>query len=278
MSTAPLSYLKVEGIGNDFLLVDRLDGDEAALRAELEGLAARAPSLCDRKHGIGADGLLVVTQAEGEAVARMIVINHDGSRPEMCGNGLRCVAHWLAERLELREAFEVETDAGALRCELLSTTGDGRAEVGVDMGPAKIGEREHPAAAGERSFLSVSMGNPHAIAFVDDEDPEALARELGPSIETDPAYPQRTNVEFARIDADGGITLWVWERGCGITLACGTGACATAAAAVREGRLPAEQWIPLRLPGGELQIWVPRDPSASVRMRGPSLHLAAGEA
>ena len=275
-----LSYLKVEGIGNDFLLVDRLSLGPDELGEELGQLAQRAPALCDRDSGIGADGILVVTAGTDGAPARMIVINHDGSRPEMCGNGLRCVAHYVADRLELGErAFDVLTDAGALRCAVLERQDDAHADVSVDMGPARFGETKTPPAAEGRRFVDVSMGNPHTIAFVGpDEDPEQLARGLGPAIEVDPLYPDRTNVEFARVNDDGSLTLWVWERGCGITLACGTGACATAAAAVAAGHLEAETWIPVHLPGGTLRIRVPAEPGAGVQMQGPSAHGPHGEA
>src|SRR5690606_26226304 len=102
-------------------------------------------------------------------------------------------------------------------------------------------------------------------------------RSLGPTLEVDPLYPERTNVEFARVNPDGSLTLWVWERGCGITLACGTGACATAAAAVAAGHLEAETWIPVHLPGGTLQIRVPADGGHGVQMQGPSAHGPRGE-
>jgi diaminopimelate epimerase len=272
---ATLQYLAVEGIGNDFLLVDRLDGlDEL----ELERLGDAAPRLCDRATGVGADGLLIVGPARTHgAAAEMLVINHDGSRPEMCGNGLRCVAHFVSNRNESDAPILIDTGAGALRCEVLEGLGDERAQVAVDMGPARRLGLTTPESGDGRSFAGVSMGNPHAIAFVDaGESPESLASSLGPSIEVDPAYPNRTNVEFARVESDHSITLWVWERGCGITLACGTGACATAAAAVDAGLIAPDTWIPVRLPGGELAIRVPSDPGASVQMRGASHHVGRG--
>jgi diaminopimelate epimerase len=115
------------------------------------------------------------------------------------------------------------------------------------------------------------MGNPHAVAFVGPhEDAEALARRIGPGVERAPEFPEGTNVELARVQPDGSVVLWVWERGCGITQACGTGACATAVAAARRGLLPTDEPITVHLPGGPLEIRVPADPMAGVRMRGPA--------
>ncbi len=269
MSEARHDFLKVEGIGNDFLLFDRLGHKEAELADELRRFAAAAPKWCDREQGIGADGLLIICDADDDqALARQIVINHDGSRPEMCGNGLRTVAHYVAQQRQ-RESFLVETDAGLLQCALLSASSVPEAQVSVDMGPPRALGSTSPAAGEGRGFVGVSMGNPHAIHFVaEGEDPEALARGLGPALEVDKAYPERSNIEFARLEGDGSITLWVWERGCGITQACGTGACATAVAAVWEGHRKAGEWIAISLPGGDLAIRVPTDSKQGIEMRG----------
>ncbi len=258
-----LTFRKVEGLGNDFLLIDRTDGTPQAVLDEIPMLQAAAPALCDRRTGVGGDGLLIVGPAEGDTAGSMIVINFDGSRPEMCGNGLRCVAQHLATRSG-KTSLVVQTDAGPKACVV---SGQGRSvEVGVDMGPGvDLGPK--PVATG-RTFQGVSMGNPHAIAFVDD-DPERHARGEGPAAETDATFPDRTNVEFAQL-RDDAITLWVWERGCGITQACGTGACATACAAVWSGRREAGTPLAVDLPGGRLWITVPEDPTAGVYMRGPA--------
>lgn len=269
LSTSPLSFLKVEGLGNDFLLIDLLDAPLDASR--LADLQTRAPALCDRRTGVGADGLLLVTPpTTADAVATMLVINHDGSRPEMCGNGLRCVARYLGEHHRLPAApFTVDTDAGPRHCQV---HGD---RVEVDMGPAEaLGPRD---VAGRR-FAAFSLGNPHAVAFVTDEDPELLARTLGPIVERDPQFPARTNVEFARREPDGSLTLWVWERGCGITAACGTGACATLAAAVAAGLAPADQPVRVQLPGGPLTIRLATDaPTPRVWMTGPARFVFRGQ-
>ncbi len=294
-----LPFVKVEGLSNDFVLFD--------LRAQPRGirdaatpadrlvaqLSERAVEICDRRLGVGGDGILLLTDSD-EADARMIVVNADGSRPEMCGNGLRCAAQALCPQ---GGSIVVETDAGLLRCEVtrleageskrtggpqdadtsIASTLAPRAEVLVSMGAAVDRGIATTVAAPGRPFHNVSMGNPHAIHFVDaTESPEALARSLGPAIERAPEYPARTNVEFAHVEDPEHITLWVWERGCGITAACGTGACATAAAAVAQSLAAPDRPIAVRLPGGTLAITVPGIPGAPVMMRGPARQVFAG--
>ncbi len=271
-----LSFHKVEGLGNDFILVDRLVESTAAIESSLSWFAREAPRLCDRRTGIGADGLLLVgPSSDPGAQAKMIVINHDGSRPEMCGNGIRCAALFVGHRLGMR-ALGIESDAGQKRCRVLSSEHAGtRGHVAVDMGAAKnLGEVE--AAATTRRFHAISLGNPHAVTFVGkDDDPEQLARSLGPAIEIDAVFPGGTNVEFVRCEDDGSLTVWVWERGVGITRACGTGACASAVAAVRCGAIePGETHV--RLPGGTLDILVPGDPSLGIEMCGPARVVFSG--
>jgi diaminopimelate epimerase len=268
-----VAFLKVEGLGNDFILLERMSAEPEQLAAEIAWARGVAPALCDRRKGIGADGILLVGPGRGEAVASMTVVNFDGSRPEMCGNGLRCVAAFVAERLGTR-SLVIDTDAGPKVADV--QTIDGEVEVRIDMGPGRLLGDRRPEAAEGRSFVGVSMGNPHAVCFVD-EQPEALARRLGPAIELDGVYaPDKTNVEFARVDADGFIELWVWERGVGITQACGTGACATVVAAVRAGLVPSAAPIEVRLPGGRLTITVPNDPERGVIMCGPCRQVFTG--
>lgn len=268
---AAVAFSKVEGLGNDFVLLDCTGLSEEQLAAEIAWARTHASAVCDRRKGIGADGILLVGPARGDARASMTVVNFDGSRPEMCGNGLRCVAAFVAPR---GGTLVLDTDAGAKPASV--ELGDREVEVTIDMGPGRqLGERR-PASAEGRSFIGVSMGNPHAVCFVD-EDPEPLARRLGPAIELDEVYaPDKTNVELARVGHDGSIELWVWERGVGITQACGTGACATAVAAVRAGLLPSATPIEVRLPGGRLTITVPSDPAAGVIMRGPCRQVFSG--
>lgn len=272
---AAVAFSKVEGLGNDFILLDRMDLDGDRLRVEIEWAQGHARALCDRRRGIGADGILVVGAGRGEALASMTVVNFDGSRPEMCGNGLRCVASFVAERLGV-ERVSIDTDAGCKACEV-SSSGDGVREVRIDMGPASLLGDRTPASGRGRRFAGVSIGNPHAIDFVAaDEDPELLARSLGPAIELDPAYaPSKTNVEFAQA-IHGAIVLWVWERGVGITEACGTGACATVVAAAHAGLVAFDAAIEVRLPGGHLWITAPRDGDRGVIMRGPCRQVFSG--
>jgi diaminopimelate epimerase len=269
-----LSFLKVEGLGNDFLLLD----ERTSPGRDVATLADLAVRVCDRRRGVGGDGVLWVgpPRVAGHD-ATMVVANHDGSRPEMCGNGLRAVALVVAAELG-RTEVTIDTDAGPRTCRV-----DARGEVGpglegeveVDMGP---GHDLGPAtvAAFGRPMTRVSVGNPHAIVFTEAaEDPETLARSLGPLIERDAAFPEGTNVEFCAVEADQ-LRLWVWERGCGITDACGTGACATAYAAARAGHIRRGAPTTVRLPGGLLEITVPLDDRAGIRMRGPARVVFAG--
>lgn len=262
-------FHKVQGLGNDFLLIEGEHDDLARLQRD-------APQLCDRRRGIGGDGILLVGAGSSpKADATMWVVNHDGSRPEMCGNGLRCVALWVAAKRG-RARVLVDTDAGPKACRVaggpLGPAMVGlSAEVEVDMGPTTHGPHQSPAGGEGRSFASVGIGNPHAITFVSKtDDAEALARKLGPAIAVDVIYPQGTNVEFATVTTDGSIVLWVWERGCGITDACGTGACATVAAAVAADLVGSGVPVPVALPGGVLTVTVPNEQGRGILMRGPA--------
>jgi len=284
-----LPFAKVQGLGNDFLVVDLRPGQPGALvrPSPLEPAVARA--LCDRHFGIGADGVLAILPGR-EGDARMRVINADGSEAEMCGNGIRCVAKLLWEKdADLRRpVLRIDTGAGLLSCTVDADDGRVRS-VMVEMGQPRLTRAEIPMAGppaergvrvplriGDRglSLTAVSMGNPHAVIFVDDDraDLRALAEEYGPEIEIDPLFPRRTNVEFARV-RKGAIELVVWERGCGITLACGTGACATVVAGCLEGRVQAGAETAVHLLGGTLLITALASENhgfSGVQMRGPA--------
>ncbi|XXF80322.1 diaminopimelate epimerase [Myxococcaceae bacterium GXIMD 01537] len=267
---------KYHGLGNDFVVLDRRrtgqDIDDATSRW-----------LCDRRLGIGADGVLsLLPSARG--VARMVVHNADGSIAEMCGNGLRCAVKYLVDQSgERPERIDVETGAGVLAC--FPGYGDaGVSEVDISMGPARLVAPNLPSGATGQPFLdapvpghpglrghAVSMGNPHLVLL---DRPLEEAVRLGPALERHPAFPDRTNVEFTRVDPDG-LTVVVWERGCGLTQACGTGACAAATAAVLARRLPADAWLRVTLPGGDLSIRVPSDLS-DIRLRGPVAFVFEG--
>ena len=290
-----LPFTKVEGLGNDFVVVDlRAGAGATAARSIQDPAVVRA--VCDRHFGVGADGVLAILPGvSGDA--RMRVLNADGSEAEMCGNGLRCVAKVLYESDSTlrRPLLRIDTGAGPLDCAIDAEGGLVRS-VAVDMGRPRLARGEIPMSPGGEAYAvretisargrafemtAVSMGNPHAIIFVDDPTTNlrALAEEYGPALEVDPMFPRRTNVELARIrqvDGNTQIDLVVWERGCGITLACGTGACATVAAACVEERLRPGVEIPVHLPGGTLHITVAAD-LGGVRMRGPAVSVFRGE-
>jgi diaminopimelate epimerase len=261
MSPGPVRFEKWEGLGNDFIVVESL-----AMTSEL------ARRLCDRRFGIGADGVLVVARTR----PRMQVWNADGSRPEMCGNGLRCVAGYLSAHGASGRALSIETDAGEKRCEV-AREGE-RYEVLVEMGRARLGAPLVVSAHGaEHRFTSVDVGNPHAVTFELYQE-ETIDR-VAPVVATAPAGG--VNVEFCRPRApEAGeaarIDVTVWERGVGRTLACGTGACAVAAAACEQGLTPFGAPIRVVLPGGALRITV-ADGSLELLMQGPARHVFSGE-
>jgi diaminopimelate epimerase len=259
----PLRFRKMHGLGNDFVIID-------AREAPVEMDEDRARALADRRTGIGCDQLILLEPSD-QADVRMRIWNADGGEVEACGNAARCVA--LLEGAET----SIETKSGVIRA---SANGSSAT---IDMGLPRFGWEEIPLAYGmdtaampvgweelEKPF-AVNVGNPHIVFFVDDPDAVDLAR-LGPLIESDPLFPERVNVNVAAPEGDA-IRLRVWERGAGLTLACGTGACATAVAAVRRGL--AKSPVEVRLPGGALTIeWAP---GGTIRMSGPATHVFTGE-
>jgi diaminopimelate epimerase len=257
-----VAFKKYEGLGNDFIVMD-------VPRAALPPGAVER--LCDRHFGVGADGVLLVVAPEStEAAAKMIVVNADGSTPEMCGNGLRCVAMHVATRLGHSDIdLVIETDAGPLRCAVAA------GEVEVQMGKVtELGPVEVRLDAGAHRFTRISTGNPHAITF-EPYDRNQI-EQVGPRVAVAPVFPRGTNVEFARLRDDGSIDLIVWERGVGLTLACGTGACATVGAACLAGLRPFGTPVTVHLPGGDLRITVDRE-SREVTMRGSAKLVFQGE-
>ena len=274
-----LRFFKYEGLGNDFLVIS--EEDARALEPEA------AVRLCDRHFGVGADGVLIVgAGAEGPS---MRVINADGSTPEMCGNGLRCVALYLLEQGLVQErSFVVQTDAGPHAVQL-DPTGPGTALVKVQMRPASLSAGEVlRGESGEwigRTFscdnrdlamTTVSMGNPHAVLFEPRGFTPAEMAALGPRIEKDARFLAGANVGFARLESPTKLDLTVWERGVGFTLACGTGACAAAVAAVETGQSPRGAELLVQLPGGPLRVRV-GERGAPIEMTGPARHVFDGE-
>jgi len=270
-----LPFYKYEGLGNDFLIVER----EALGGAQLS--AERAIALCDRHRGVGGDGVLILDVES----PRMDVINSDGSVPEMCGNGIRCAALHLARRAG-ESALEVSIDtlAGPHAC--LVVNGVGAESVAVQMAPPSLMPRDiplsskepwldHPLAVGGQTLhlSGVSMGNPHAVTFDDVGDARF---ELGPAIQSDPHFPEGVNVGFVSELDGSSMRLDVLERGAGWTQACGTGACAAAVAAVETGRAQRQEPISVRLPGGTLIITVGA-PGETVLMQGPARFVFLGE-
>jgi diaminopimelate epimerase len=261
-----LTFEKYEGLGNDFILL------QAASRTAVDAQLARR--LCDRHFGVGADGVLVVTRASSErARTRMTIFNADGSRAQMCGNGLRCVALDLARQDDATEIeYVIETDAGPLPCEV-EREGD-IAQVRIEMGSGRlVGDHVAYFDRKEHRFTRISMGNPHAVTFDVKLSPEEIDR-FGPQVSS--AFPEGCNVEFATVQDEHTIDLTVWERGVGRTLACGTGAAATVVAAVLAKRVPFEEAVEVRLPGGPLQIWVESE-TLAVGLCGPARRVYAGE-
>lgn len=277
--TRTLPFTKMHGAGNDFVV---LDGIRNAL-PPLEGLAAR---LADRNFGIGCDQVLVLRPANGDADFRMDIYNADGSQVEMCANGIRCFYEYLRE--------QGHSDADEVRVETLSgvvipkrvSPGCVQVNMGApELAPAKIPTTlaaggdgpvlDAPLEVnGQRLLVScISIGNPHCVIYVDDVD-AAPVETLGPAIETHPAFPNRTNVEFVEVQSRTLLRQRTFERGVGETLACGSGACAAAALSILRGAMDDALRVALR--GGELQIaW--QGGASSIFMSGPARAVFSGE-
>ena len=270
-----MRFTKMHGIGNDFIVVD-------AFNQEISDPKALARRTCDRRRGIGGDGLILMCPSErGDAFMR--IINSDGSEPEMCGNGVRCAAKFMYDSgLCLKPEMEIDTLAGVKHIVLEIKNGRAIA-ASVDMGEPVFDPARIPVAADSNivtvelegkpvRFFCVSMGNPHAVTFDLFPDEETFAR-LGPFMESHPLFPAKANIEFCRIDSPASATVKVWERGCGATQACGTGSCAVLAAGVRLGLL--ERSAEIHLPGGALHdCW---QDDKHILMTGPAETVFAGE-
>ncbi len=255
-----MRFTKMQGVGNDFIIFEA--GEVAGV--SLPELARKA---CDRHFGVGADGILVPASS-GVADLEMVYFNSDGSPSEMCGNGLRCLARYARDRgLVEDDALTVETGAGVKKVLLL---GDGSSR--VDMGPPEFGAEVELHGF---TFFRVSMGNPHAVAFVGSErEVEALElRKIGSPVENDPTFPERTNVEFVFVRGDHDVRMRIWERGAGETLASGSGSCAAAVAAIRRGL--ARSPVRVHLDGGVVEIeWAGE--GEPVYMTGPAEYVCEG--
>jgi diaminopimelate epimerase len=256
----------MEGLGNDFIVMDDRNG---SIEARMS-YSQLAETLCDRHFGIGADGIILVKPSKDHDI-RFVIYNSDGSRADMCGNGMRCFAKYLYEKKIIdRKQVRVQTDAGTVVSEVNVDESGRVAEVKVDMGPPVLTCRDIPfvsdtdTAIGESldmgdgrtvTVTAVGMGNPHAVVFVEDLTVVNVAAQ-GRAIEIHPRFPAKTNVEFIQVMDDQTLKMKVWERGAGMTLACGTGACAALTAAHVTGRTGRHATV--ILDGGELSIfWDP---------------------
>jgi diaminopimelate epimerase len=260
-----VEFVKAHGTGNDFVVVEDL-ADRYRITPEL------VRAVCDRHFGVGADGLIRI--APGRAAPFfMDYWNADGSVAEMCGNGVRVVGKYLGDRDHVADELDLETRAGVKHL-LLHADDHGHIDrVTVDMGSPRLEEEDRKLDVDGRVVTAtcLSMGNPHAVVFVDDVD-AAPVTSLGPLLERHPAFPAGTNVEFAQVGDEHAIRQRTWERGVGETLACGTGACAVAVAATLHGLVGRPLVVELR--GGRLELdWTP---GGTVRMTGPAREVASG--
>ena len=274
-----MKFTKMHGIGNDYVYMD-------CTRERLENPGEIARLVSDRHKGIGSDGLILI-QSSDEADFEMAMYNADGSRGEMCGNGIRCVAKYVYDNgMTDKEVITVETLSGIKTLQLAVSEGRVQA-VTVDMGspvltPSQIpvkceGDRmiNQPVSVGGKEYYitCVSMGNPHCVSFVDDVDNFPL-EEVGPLFENNPIFPRRVNAEFVELVSPTYAKMRVWERGTGETLACGTGTCATAVACILNGKT--EDEVTVKLLGGELIIRWDRNANI-IYMTGPAKVVFDGE-
>lgn len=273
-----IAFQKYHGLGNDFVLIDNRHQGEPLLTPE------QAMKVCDRNFGVGADGVIFLLPGTAETDYTMRIFNADGSEPEMCGNGIRCLARFIADLEGVETAtYRIHTPAGLITPQIHA-----EGQVTVDMGQPRLTAAQIPTALGTptepvinqalevagQSWLvtCVSMGNPHCITFVEDVAAIPLGA-LGPEFEHHPVFPQRTNTEFIEVVQPDYLKMRVWERGAGATLACGTGACAALVAGVLTGRC--QRRATVELPGGCLEIDWP-DANQPVAMTGPAQLVFTG--
>jgi diaminopimelate epimerase len=275
-----MQFTKMQGAGNDYIYVDCFRNP---MPHDPTGLSQ---AISDRHFGVGSDGLILICPSD-KADARMQMFNADGSEAEMCGNGVRCVAKYLYDHGLVRKAsLTVETGRGVLTLDL-EISGGTVHRVRVDMGEPILEAARIPTIfagnppmnvalpVGEITLrvTCVSMGNPHCIAFVD-AITDDLVLGVGPKVEKLSAFPRRTNVEFVKVNCPDDVTVRVWERGSGETMACGTGACAVAVAGALTGRT--QRRIVAHLPGGDLQLhW--SESNNRVYMTGPAVEVFSGD-
>ena len=276
-------FVKMEGLGNDFVIIDDRNGN-ISKRIHYGKLAEK---LCSRHFGIGADGIILILDSETLDI-KFKIFNADGTEAEMCGNGMRCFAKYLYDnKIILKKKFKVETLAGTVIPEVFPDETGRVKSVKVDMGIPVLAPVDIPFEStkdravnepvvvhGEKLFLTaVSMGNPHAVVFVDDIEKIDIENQ-GSSIENHESFPEKTNVEFVRVINENEFKMRIWERGAGETLACGTGACAALVAACLNGKIVDNALVHLK--GGDLEIfWDKTD--MHVFMTGPAELVFTGK-
>ena len=291
-----MKFTKMHGCGNDYIYFDCTDSSKGVIDDE----KAAAIALSDRHFGIGGDGIILIKKGK-KADFEMVMYNADGSRSQMCGNGIRCVGKYVYDAgLTDKREFTVES-MGAVKILTVveGKPGDKVTRLSVDMGSPILEPAKIPVAASalvpeglknghvimhpltidgkEYKITGVSMGNPHAVVFIDKKPSEFPVCEVGPLFEHDSFFPERTNTEFAFVENRRTIWMRVWERGTGETLACGTGTCATVVAAILNGFVDAGEKITVHLLGGDLEIeWSGRE-GDSVFMTGPAENVFTGE-
>ena len=279
-----VAFSKYQGLGNDFILIDDRDKKDPSLTPEA------SEKLCDRHFGVGGDGVIFALQPpDADHDFTMRIYNSDGSEPEMCGNGIRCMAQFLKDLGENKGYYKISTLAGPI-VPVMNEDGT----ITVDMGEpileassipttleanfegGSVVEQTIEASGKTWKVSAVSMGNPHAVIFVDDLESDMELSIDGPALETDAVFPAKTNVEFVQVMTPDHLKMKVWERGAGPTLACGTGACALTVAAIRAGKIPRGP-TRVTLPGGDLFIdW--REDDNKVYMTGPATFAFEGKA
>ena len=259
-----MRFTKMQGLGNDFLLV------YGRVPETVSSLCVR---LCDRHFGVGADGVIFLSPSS-VADHRMRIFNADGSEALMCGNGIRCVGKYLYDKgLVRRKQMTIETVSGVKQLMLRIEEGPFES-VAVDMGPGAVLQEGIIFPSGIGISTLVSVGNPHMVLFSKAVEDVPLYL-WGPRIEADRRFPGGVNVEFVQILSPQKLRMRVWERGCGVTMACGTGACASAFTAVKEGFCPPDRPIEVVLDGGSLFITV--DKGGTILMEGPAVTVFEGE-
>ncbi len=276
-----MKFTKMHGCGNDYVYIDCTEN-------KIENEEQAAIKLSDRHFGIGGDGMILIKKSD-IADFEMVMYNADGSRGAMCGNGIRCVAKFVYDhKLTDKTSISIES-MGAIKYIDLKVENGVAVGAKVDMGKPNLKASEIPVISENEKAINepisvdgkayqmtcVSMGNPHAVIFTDVSPKEIELEKIGPKFESNPVFPDRTNTEFVKVIDRKNIEMRVWERGSGETLACGTGACASAVAAILNGYCDND--VTVHLLGGDLEISWSGDESESVFMTGPAVTVFNGE-